>query len=365
MPVPSKGGPPGVSPGPPELAPDWHRPWAGPPEGARGPEVGLALLNRPTLLNPHAFGGASMATKTHSRGAVEFLDQWLRDATGRQQELKVWAASATEADRTKMANARGFRHWRQLEQCEADMVHALTLFAADPTFRRIWLTLAEHAQEDEAAGITVPLLGPHNGGVPARILRAIEEWHQTPKFTAAKRRQHHEKIAGKCDELIELLEQVTPSGALDRFSHFLVHKHQALRLFEALGTPLQSRDAGGGYDIGWKAALHMAAAGITPLWAVRSIRAQADGASFSNLPRKLRTPSAFRTFLIVKLSRAMNGSAAIGDQLIADAVGRLTNKDCELDDVRKALAASRNAEEKELAAEHSRPRRRKMIQSVS
>jgi len=277
----------------------------------------------------------------------QFLQEWLSSANAELCLFDESAAALDHAGRQRAATQAGFRTWRALRSCQRDIHRALEQYVNHPTYAQLWARLRVW---DEKHGF-MELYGPHNGGVPRSLLRSIETWHRSPKFTAAELARHKIKITKACDELAGLIEQVTPGNFYDKFGTLHLSESEAGVVFDCFASPLKRRHLYGNSSpaIARSAELLLTDAGITPLWALGNIRASAQGGADGVLPTKVRTPTAFRTYMVKEVcdSVAMTAShnaLPISDQLIADVVSLLVNMDCSLDDVRKTMMDRRKRE---------------------
>lgn len=274
-----------------------------------------------------------------------FLSEWLKEATEAESAFAAHSASLSEEAREAEATAMGFKTWRAYVACRADIHRAVELFATNEVFAALWRALKER----DPKGEHLPWgFSPTNAGTPTSILRGIEIWHSTPKFTQAEIVHHHRLIADAARTLTELLEQVSPARWDKTFDRFALDAETAEAAFRFFRTPAEWRDiANTSSTLQWFATSNLESAGITPLWAVKQIQAMAlQVRPRKVLPTKVRAKTAFRTFMIGEVAQAIatvgpRNSLPVGDQLIADAVALLINADCSLDDVRKGLAAWR------------------------
>lgn len=281
----------------------------------------------------------------------------LRAATERNQFLKEWL-SASEADRAAfetgtqnlsneerqaVAIEHGFRTWHGFVDCLQHKHRTLKQFVSEPAFKTLWNRLRDY---DAKQDWHPELYGPHRGGVPHRLIDDIETWHQLPKFTAAELAKHNRKIIEACDELIVLIEQVSPGPVIDWFATLHMSHDQAESVFRNFKSPLSKDKL---YRTPFTAGLLLARAGVTPLTALRTIKESASAKARAQLPTKVHAQGAFRTYIIHRLcdSLARFGllrKLPVFDQLIADVVGLVANTDCAADDVRKAMKERRDAD---------------------
>jgi hypothetical protein len=281
-----------------------------------------------------------------------FLAEWLADTNARWQQFKEQTEPLSAAEREQEAAKAGFRSWAGWTAYQRCAHRALELFATDATFRSLWTALRRVDDAGDLLGPVFRRYGPHNGGAPRRILSAIEQWHKAPKFTAAEMQRHHKKIANLTAQLIELVDQVTPSGMTDQYFRFELDDASARALLDSYQTPKAMRFGNQRQNplgVRWTAKHYLERAGITPLWALSQVaEAARRGAEYSSqvLPRKVRAANAYRTYMIREVAEAIQGDAPranlpVGDQLLATLVALLVNVDCSIDDVRKGLHAWR------------------------
>lgn len=239
--------------------------------------------------------------------------------------------------------ADGYRTARAWLDMRKDGHAALHNFVYSDSFKTLWSILKKHDGPDGLGYAYSPV----NGGVPRRLLSAIETWHKAPKFTVSERRLHSKRIAKACTDLEDLLGQLVPSNELDdqyewfRFSD----EGQAGAVLAAFHMSVDEIKAKGFPTVSWIASQRLRACGVVPLWAVQNIKIMAlDASPKSNgLPTKVRATAAKKTFFIGVVNAAICRSTmatleqlSIGPQLIADVVGLLSDLDCTADDVRKA-----------------------------
>lgn len=267
---------------------------------------------------------------------IAFLEQELSRLATLREQIETYGSGSSIALRLDIAGRNSFRTWPALVAYEQHMRRTLGQLMSDPVFKDIWMRLGafqtHHSVADDIAGSSA-------WAVPSRVVFAVEDWHRAAKFTAAERRSHEGKIVQACDHLINLLEQVSPGGIADKFGQFRLSPEQAERVFDSFCGASPSAPL-------LVAAMKMEQAGITPIWAIQKIR---DAASFEVpdfLPTKVKTRTAFRTYIIREICFALSDwaphrSLPIPDELIADAVCLLAGTDCSADDVRKAMAKER------------------------
>lgn len=285
----------------------------------------------------------------------QFLQAWLDEVERFQPTFDADNAKLDAAQREKRAKDCGYRTWRQYLDAVAAANRLSYLYVHGEAFKRLWVALKEY---DKSAG-WVELYGPHNGGVPSRLMAGVAEWYQAPKFTKAEMARHNRKITKLCDELLLLIGQVTPSlehGDPFRFAH--ISDEQADRLLEAFHYPPPPNDDKQELRRStWKRRRIVQSAleygGIDAAWCIKNIKigANQDPAT-KGMPTKVRAKSAFKTYLILKLNKIIwtpFGSIRGLHQLMADVVAELTDSDCSAEDVRKAITSS-DAEDSGLKA---------------
>lgn len=272
----------------------------------------------------------------------DFLRDWLTQSAAHQADAKRVEESTSSDERDAMAASRGFRTWRQHRTCTLHCHALVDLFSNHNTFLAMWKRLREvDAQYDLAPH----LYGPHNGGVPASLLRSLEVWYQQPKLTRAQRTKHNRKIVALCDDLLELLNQVTPSGAFDSLGVLRLTAGQTEALFARLrvSESLQSNFESHPETKARFVSEVFRQIGITPTWAVLNVAASARLEPHDVLPPKVNTATAFRTHFIRDMSDALwyfgaiEDGRPISDALFAEVVSLVANMDCAVDDVRKAI----------------------------
>ena len=276
----------------------------------------------------------------------DFLREWLQLSAEGLAGFKVWSTQIDADERSRVAHREGFRTWSGYVKCCADIHRALGYFVEHETFTEVWARL----RTDPGADAYPWGFSSTNAGVPRRLLSAIATWHRTPKFTKAEWAGHLTKIAAKSRELVALLEQVTPGGLADSFSVLHITRDQAQLLFKSFATPAKRLAQIQKYDksLALTGRHYLQRAGIDPLGALKLMeRAALDRQTAYLLPRKVRSASAFRTFMTVQFADSLlmfsePRALKITDQLIADAVALLTDSDCTRNDVRAALAPLRN-----------------------
>ena len=287
----------------------------------------------------------------------EFLKEWLLAANGDRSRFEADTAELNAEAKESLALKIGFRTWQSLRVCQRDTHRTLEQFSRHQIYQSLWQQLRDL---DAVIDWGPMLYGPHNGGVPQRLLRAIETWHQSPKFTAAELAQQKAKIAKTCGILIELIGQLSPGNFGDHFGAFRVTVDEAKSIFAVFKSPknLQQR-RGKAHAPFWASGL-LKRGGVTPVWALHNIIAATQLGGGDVLPTKVRAPTAFRTYLIHELCNSVRTMAShnefpISDQLAADVVSLLSNRDCSADDVRKTMRGRREADRASLP-EHSSPK---------
>jgi hypothetical protein len=291
-----------------------------------------------------------------------FMVEWLAESEAYKTKFETQMSSTSLDERDTIASKDGFRTWRNYTTCRDHQHKLLEMFVHEAAFRTLWRELRE---SDANLGSGPELYGPHNGSVPSRLIRAVELWHQEPKLTKADRAKHNRRIASLCDDLLQLLNQVTPSGALDQFAKLNVNSQQAETILECFESPRQRREKFGAHPrfVAGSVSEMLARIGLTPTWAVGNIAASARRSAYAVLPPKVRTPTAFRTFVIRALSDALDdfrvlpGRAHVADDLLADVVSLVAGMHCSVDDLRKAI--------KQRAAEKTRRRKAGMVHCES
>jgi hypothetical protein len=279
-------------------------------------------------------------------------DSKWRDLVKRDQFLQKMLASAEAANRTILeqvttreelilqAKLQGYRTVTDWQAMRADGLSALRNFAASKEFECLWKVLRKHDASNPFIGYSY---SPANGGVPMRLLRAIEVWHQAPKITRAERNQISKAIGKKCHELENLLAQLDNGGSSDKqFSQFLFQEEgQSRAILKAF-----QRQTGHPSGDSSKAGLVLALLGVEPIRAVKNIKllAMNDRLLPNTLPTKVRAKAAKKTYFIGVVRGAICASTqstldelGIGPQMMADLVALLSDMDCTSDDVRKVL----------------------------
>ncbi len=279
---------------------------------------------------------------------AEFLREWLSDYEQSRQAFELSLEGVDDDQREEVATTNGFRTWRTHIQCGNHLGLVQKRFVQEKAFEELWAALSKYDSLHQGFAFS-----PANGGVPATILRAVQDWYQTPKFTPSERKNHAMQIVKACDNLLALLGQVTPSEiGNDRFATFnYFEPWQTGLLFAAFKSPPEvGRKELNGRDDSTYAerfvSFVLGEAGITPIAAVQSIRrAASHDQTYTKLPTKLKAKGAMRTYFIHATNDAINNSTAtmwhsgsiISTQLMADLVSLIADTDCTADDVRKAL----------------------------
>lgn len=282
------------------------------------------------------------AKKTREAAKTPFLPEWLAEFL---HGKKAFAAQGFTQERLEaLANEAGYRTWRVYQHSLEHQEKALRLFVQDPFFQSLWQELR---QADESAGTFD--YSPAHGGMPATILRTVENWHRLPKFTAAELASHRRKIVRAADALLLLLGQVTPSEPYaDEYSAIIVRDPDRLnRVAAAIDNLNHYRGAVktnyvetlADYEkMNLVRTLVEGAAGVTVVAAVRGLRNRCAADPMPSLaPRKIRAKEAMKTYFIAAVAGATMFHR-LRNQLVADVVARLTDTDCTADDVRKTLA---------------------------
>jgi hypothetical protein len=274
----------------------------------------------------------------------QFLPEWLAASSREVEALHIETRTLNAAERAAAAAVRGFRTWHQLLAYADDMQRAQHVFVHEEAFQRLWNILKRQDALDGA----VHLYGPHNGGVPASLLGGIERWHLTPKFTASQRRRVASEIRQTCDALLLLLGQVSP-GSIDesRLGGLAPSADQVRQLLQYVGVKetLKKRAGESEFTATSLGRMALARVGITPAWAIESLRAGAEewARNTSGLPTKVNAKGAKKSFFIAHLDEVLffpfsapSAESLVGNQLRADLISLLANTDCTADDVRKA-----------------------------
>lgn len=274
-----------------------------------------------------------------------FMEEMLAASEKHFAAFNNKSCSMTAKEREAFAIENGFRTWRIQEACYEHIDDLARLYVHDPVLQELWHRLRElDAKADWGPG----LYGPHNAGVPASLIREVFSWYQAPKFTKAERLRHNKKIAALCDQLLDMLGQVTPGGVLDRLGTLTLTPTKAESLFNIFAAPKRRRKQ---FGIGPEfAASHLSnvlsTAGFTPTWAIQILAESARLPVLSDLPPKVAATTAFRTYLIRALHDSLSWHfvpttkkrrTPIPDDLFAQVVSRILRMDCDIDDVRKAI----------------------------
>lgn len=291
--------------------------------------------------------GGGMGT-IGDRQSAEFLREWLSGYEQSRREFELSLTGLDDDQREEVATTNGFRTWRIHKHCADHIGLIQRRFVEEDAFKKLWAALSKYDALHQGFAFS-----PAWGGVPATILRKVQNWYCTPKFTPSERKNHALKIVNACDDLLYLLRQVTPSEiGNDRFATFQhFEPWQTDLLFAAFKSPpdiVRKKLNGSDHPMHAKSFIRfvLGKAGITPISAIESIRLAAshDQAS-TKLPTKLKAKGAARTYFIHATNDAINNSTAmishsgsiISTQLMADLVSLIADTDCTADDVRKAL----------------------------
>ncbi len=278
-----------------------------------------------------------------------FLSDWLTEYEASKRDFESSLVGLSQAQLEKLAITNEFRTWR-LHRAFINH-HGLVLrrFVQHETFARLWQALAEYDATHETFSFTAA-----NGGVPATLLRRLDAWYRVPKFTAIQMKRHYEKISKSCDDLLHLIQQVTPGEQGDnRFAAFNYLEHgQARYLLRCFQSPAEvgRRKLSNGQDDSSYPKVFvqyvLQQAEITPIAALETIRKAASGdPSRRKLPTKLGAKNAMRTYFIRATYEAINSASStlfhegsiVPNRLLADLVSLIADTDCTEDDVRKAL----------------------------
>lgn len=275
---------------------------------------------------------------------IQFLRDWLQSAESSRQSFIESAPSDTEME--LIAQEDGFRTARAWSEMREHGLKVMRYFIEQGAFLKLWELLRKQDKADFGLGYS---FSPANGGVPSRILSAIEVWHQMPKMTRAQRIEQTLKIRKHCDELLLLLGQITPSHLFDdQFSSF---KFKEAEHSEMVLTALGIYDevkAKNFPSVNWHASYYVNKLGIHPLWALERIREQCEvePEPLGQIPQKISAKTAMRTYFIRVVHDAISRATfrrpmeiGIGNQLISEIVGLVADMDCSDDDVRKAIVA--------------------------
>ena len=270
-----------------------------------------------------------------------FFREWIARNDESWQSYLDFEQESTLQRRDEVAQECGFRTWRQHREYLQHARRVLAMFVSEKAFLALWEILR---RLDREKGWGPDLYGPHNGGAPMKLLRAIEVWYKQPKLTKSQHAQHHKRIERLCGELLILLEQVTPSGAFDLFRTLNLDPRMTEGLFRAMATPEWRREQFRNDAAPIFLSSHLADIGLTPLWAVRNIAASARIQGHDVLPPKVKAKTALRTYFIRELSEAIwhypsvtSGPSVIRDAAFAEIVALAVGMDCSIDDVRKAF----------------------------
>ena len=277
----------------------------------------------------------------------QFMAEWLVTAEAERNEFERWTAVIDSTARRRMAFQAGFRSWNALLACQHHVQRTLRQYVDEDYFQALWKRLRV---TDDRLG-EVALYGPHNGGVPSKIIRSIRTWHKVPKFTAAGLAKHKQKIVDACDKLTELLDAVTPGHFGDKFAALNMSEEGAEALFDRFASPRRRKHMWGDspYSVTRSASALLRISGVTPASAVKSIKESALAKVQDVLPTKVAATTAFRTYIIQGVCCAIaadhnHNALPVSDQLIADVVSLLAYMDCSADDVRKTMKERRQRE---------------------
>lgn len=273
-----------------------------------------------------------------------FLTDWLNSITEHQPAFDARNAKLNDAEKQREAANKGYRTWRQYMEAVSASNRLFYLYVHGDSFKQLWRALREHDQEAEWPW----LYGPHNGGVPMKLARCLNEWHESPKFTKSEREHHCKKIIKLCDELSLLIGQITPGtedGDPFRFAN--ISNEQAghlLNVFQSPDAMKEIREPAGSWRRTRLVQLALERGGIDAQWCINNIKTAATRSPmFDSLPTKVRGKSAFKTYLILKLEKILwspGGVIPNRTQLIADVVAEVSGSDCSAEDVRKAISKS-------------------------
>lgn len=272
-----------------------------------------------------------------------FLSDWLAQAELVKSEFYLTTRQFNQAQRQVFAKERGYRTWSQLLATGEAVLRVHHLFVKSEGFRNLWAAL----KEDDSKMGWVNLYGPHNGGVPLRLLRAVQEWHELPKFTRAERAKQCKKIIQLCDELTVLVGQLTPSTMFgDPFKLPHITGDQASRLMKSFESPesmASAKPTDPSDRVVNRVRYALEHGGIDAFWCIKNIEiAASQEPMVAKLPTKIRAKSAYKTFLVIRAHQALwfnHGPLRGLHQLIADVVAEITESDCSAEDVRKAIAS--------------------------
>jgi len=278
-----------------------------------------------------------------------FLSDWLTAYRASNREFESSLVGLTPVQLEELAVINEFRtsrlHRAQIEHYGL----VLERFVSEAAFAELWQRLSEYDRQHKTFAFSAA-----NGGVPATLLRRLDDWYRTPRFTPTQLRTQYRKIVEACDDLLHLLRQVTPGGSgVDRFDSFnKLHDGQARYILSCFKSPADvgRRKLSNGEDdpsYTQRFVQHvLQLAGITPLSAIDWIKEAASSEpNGTNLPTKVGAKSAMRTYFIHSTFDAINNASStyfhlgsvVSNQHLADLVCLITNTDCNADDVRKAL----------------------------
>jgi hypothetical protein len=213
-----------------------------------------------------------------------FLQEWIARNDESWLSYLEFEKESTLQRREEMAQECGFRTWRHHRDYLQHARRLLAMFVSERPFLTLWETLR---RVDREKGWGPDLYGPHNGGTPMKLLRAIEVWYQQPKLTKAERSKHHKQIEGLCNELLLLLGQVTPCGTFDPFRKLDLDPPMTEALFREMATPKWRRKQFSDHAVPTFLSSRFADIGLTPLWAVRNIAESARWRAYEPQPARM------------------------------------------------------------------------------
>ncbi len=264
-----------------------------------------------------------------------FLDDWLAEALESKRLFELQTFTQEQLD--EQAILHGYRTGRIWVSAMNDHLAALKYFKNAEPFKELWCILKK---QDEINGMEFAFSSAR-GGAPNRLLEALNSWHVLPKFTPNERKTHSKKIAKACEQLQDLLGQVLPDENINsQYSRFtFADDRQAEAVFRVFKSKPK---LGARFDASHRLKL----CGVTPLWAIDNIRANAETEISDSSLVKIHAKTAKKTYLIrpvvhaieAALAYRLTESVGITNKLIADIVGLLSGMDCEIDDVRKIIA---------------------------
>lgn len=272
-----------------------------------------------------------------------FLNDWLKSIAEYQPTFDAHNATLNDAQKHREAANKGYRTWRQYMDAVSASNRLFSLYVNGESFKQLWRALREHDRAAEWPW----LYGPHNGGVPTKLARCLNEWNETPKFTKSERTLHCKKIIKLCDELSLLIGQITPGTEYDDpFRFASISSEQVGDLLNAFQSPDSMKEIDPSHTP-WRRTrlvqLALERGGIDAQWCINNIKTAATRSPmFDKMPTKVRGKSAFKTYLILNLDKILWSPAGVipnRGQLIADVVAEVADIDCSAEDVRKAIAA--------------------------